>query len=93
MGRVLLTIVFPLLLPTALYMAWRLGFGRAINFPTTWIWLMVAGLVLVSITLVFVRLDLGRPQEGIYVPPYVKDGQIVPGHLEAAPAAPPAPAP
>jgi hypothetical protein len=88
MGRAFLTIIFPLLLPTGLYIAWRLGLGRAINLPAMWIWLLVAGVVLVSLTLVLVSTDFGRPQEGIYVPPHLSDGQIVPGHLEPGPVSP-----
>ena len=43
MGRVFLTIIVPLLLPTALYAAWRGLVGKQINIPAVWIWLAVVG--------------------------------------------------
>jgi hypothetical protein len=86
MGRVFLTIIVPLLLPTALYAAWRALAGKQINVPAVWLWLAVAGLVLASAMLVFVSVDFGEPKEGVYVPPRVMpDGTVVPGHIETAP--------
>ncbi len=82
MGRVLLTIIIPLLLPTALYVGWRLSFGRGANLPPMSLWLMLAGLVLAALTLVLLNTDFSRPREGRYVPPYVEDGVVVPGHIE-----------
>lgn len=86
MGRVFLTIIVPLLLPTALYAAWRVLAGKQINIPAVWIWLAVAGLALASAMLVLVSVDFGEPKEGKYVPPHVSDGAVVPGHVESAPA-------
>jgi hypothetical protein len=93
MGRVFLTIIVPLLLPTALYMGWRALPGRQINLPAAWVWLLVAGLVLASLTLVAVSVDFGEPKTGRYVPPHTGDagvvpGHIEPGHIEPGPAAP-----
>jgi len=86
MGRVLLTIIVPLLLPSALYFGWRFALGRGINLPATWIWLAASGLVLAALTLVVLSLDFGAPREGVYVPPHVSDGKVVPGRIEPAPA-------
>ncbi len=86
MGRVLLTIIVPLLLPTALYLAWRLGLGRSVSLPANWIWLLVAGVALASLTLIAVSVQFGAPRQGVYVPPHVSDGEIVPGHIEPGPA-------
>jgi hypothetical protein len=89
MGRVFLTIIVPLLLPTALYAAWRVLAGKQINVPAVWIWLAVAGLGLASLMLVFVSVDFGQPKEGQYVPPHVgAGGAVIPGHIETAPAGP-----
>ena len=88
MGRVFLTIIVPLLLPTALYFAWRFAAGRGVTLPTTWLWLIVAGLALACVTLVAVSTDFGGQRAGIYVPPHVSNGQVVPGHIEPGPAAP-----
>ncbi|HXE27796.1 MAG TPA: DUF6111 family protein [Stellaceae bacterium] len=83
MGRVFLTIIVPLLLPTALYAVWRVLAGKQINVPAVWVWLTVAGLVLASVMLVFVSVDFGVPKDGQYIPPHVGErGTVVPGHIE-----------
>lgn len=89
MGRVFLTIIVPLLLPTALYAAWRVLVGKQINVPAVWVWLTVAGLALASAMLIFISVDFGGSKEGQYVPPHVTpNGTVVPGHIEQAPAGP-----
>jgi hypothetical protein len=88
MAREFLTIIIPLLLPTALYLAWRFAAGRGMTVPSYWIWLVVAGLALASVTLIAVNVDFGAPRGGIYVPPHVSDGTVVPGHIEPGPAEP-----
>lgn len=88
MGRAFLTIIVPLLLPTALYVLWRALPGRRLNLPAAWLWLTVAGLALASLTLVLVSVDFGEPKSGQYVPPRVDSGGVVPGHIETAPRAP-----
>ena len=72
MGRVFLTIIVPLLLPTALYIVWRGMIGKQINIPAAWIWLSIAGVVLASLTLVFVsvRSGGGRTQRPIRAAAY-----------------------
>lgn len=91
MGRVFLTIIVPLLLPTALYAAWRILAGKQIAIPTVWVWLVVAGLVLASLTLVALSVDFGEPAGGRYVPPHVSGNTVVPGRIEIAPATPSTP--
>ena len=88
MGRVFLTIVVPLLLPTAVYLAWRVAAGRGLSLPASWLWLVVSGLALACLTLIAASLDFGLPRQGVYVPPHVTNGQVVPGHIEPGPAAP-----
>ena len=85
MGRVFLTIIVPLLLPTALYIVWRAMVGKQINIPAAWIWLSIAGVVLASLTLVFVSVDFGEPRNGQYVPPHINGDAVVPGRIEPAP--------
>jgi hypothetical protein len=87
MGRVLLTIIIPLLLPTALYVGWRLTLGRTATVPPTSLWVAAAALVAVSLALILVNTDFSRPREGKYIPPHVKDGVVVPGHVEPDPDA------
>jgi hypothetical protein len=88
MGRVFLTIIIPLLLPTALFLTWRVAAGRGVSLPLSWLWLVIAGLALASLTLIAVNVDFGAPRGGIYVPPHVSDGQVVPGHIEPGQAEP-----
>jgi hypothetical protein len=91
MFRVFLTIVLPLLLPTALYLLWIgiLGSsqeGGAVSWTTVpWIWLAGAGAVLLAIVLLVVTVHFGSSQEGVYVPPRWEGERIVPGHIEPNP--------
>jgi hypothetical protein len=91
MLRVFLTIVLPLLLPTALYLLWigTLGSspeGGAIPWTAVpWIWLAGAGAVLLAIVLFVVTVHFGAPQDGVYVPPRWQGDRIVPGHIEPQP--------
>jgi hypothetical protein len=88
MTREFLTIVLPLLLPTALYLLWAVSVGRAQTadaasmwrgFP--WIWLTLAGVALVAVVVALVvQFDDSRTP-GTYVPPRVENGEIVPGHV------------
>jgi hypothetical protein len=88
MLRVFLTIVLPLLLPTALYLLWIAALGSHSDgtIPWTtmpWIWLAGAGAVLLAIVLLVVTVHFGAPQEGVYVPPRWQGDRIVPGHIES----------
>jgi hypothetical protein len=91
MFRVFLTIVLPLLLPTALYLLWVaiLGpspGGAASSWRTVpWLWLAGAGAALLAIVLIVVTVHFGSPQQGVYVPPRWDGHQIIPGHIEPAP--------
>jgi len=87
MPRVLLTIVLPLLLPTAFYLVWvitlrrpRDGVAAWATWP--WVWLAGAGIALLAIVLFFVTIRFGKQEEGVYIPPRWQNGYIVPGHIE-----------
>ena len=88
MPRVLLTIVLPLLLPTALYLVWVTTLRRPQRDDMTlwtalpWIWLAGAGIALLAIVLFAVTAHFGAPQEGVYIPPRWQNGHIVPGHID-----------
>jgi hypothetical protein len=88
MLRVLLTIVLPLLLPTAAYLLWVGTFGaerggQAVRWVAVpWMWLAGAGVVLLAIVLFVVTVHFGAPQEGVYVPPRWEGDRIIPGHIE-----------
>lgn len=88
MVRVVLTIVLPLLLPTALYALWvtTLGAphdGAAVAWTSLpWVWLAGAGAVLLAVVLLVVTVGFGSRQEGVYIAPRYMNGHIVPGHIE-----------
>jgi hypothetical protein len=88
MPRVLLTIVLPLLLPMALYLVWAVTLRRLERHGPAWwtawpwVWLAGAGIALLAIVLFVVTVHFGGPQEGVYVPPHLQNGHIIPGHIE-----------
>jgi hypothetical protein len=92
MLRVFLTIVLPLLLPTAIYVAWLTVLQWSAQDVTPaegvhwtalpWVWLAAAGVALLVIVLVTVTVHFGEPETGTYVPPRYENGRIAPGHLE-----------
>jgi hypothetical protein len=92
MLRVLLTIVLPLILPTAAYLLWvgtlggEQGGGRVRWRAVPWLWLASAGAVLLAIVLFVVTVHFGALQEGVYVPPRWEGDRIIPGHVEPRPA-------
>ena len=94
MIRAFLTIVLPLLLPTALYLLWAIAMRRAQTAGVTdilrglpWPWLGAAGIALLAAVLVLVAFGFGRSADTAhYVPPRTIDGKIVPGHIEPGPA-------
>ena len=88
MARVFITIVLPLLLPTALYLLWVGTWGAPHDggaVPWTavpWVWLAGAGAVLPVIVLLVITVGFGSSQQGVYVAPRWQNGRIVPGHIE-----------
>lgn len=94
MIRAFLTVILPLLLPTALYLLWvfamrrveAAGVGELLR-GMPWIWLAAAGVVLLAGALTLAALGFGRSADTAdYVPPRAVGGHIVPGHIEPAPA-------
>lgn len=92
MLRVILTIVVPLLLPTAIYVLWMRtvrwdGPGGAAQWRAMpWIWLAGAGAVLLAVVLFVVTVHFGTSEPGTYVPPRYEGGRVVPPHIEPKPA-------
>lgn len=87
MPREILTLVVPLLLPTLLYLVWlratrwsEAGSARAWR-GLPWVWLALTGVALTAVVLFVVTVGFGTEMPGIYVPPRVENGQIVPGHF------------
>lgn len=91
MLRVLLTVVLPLLLPTAIYVAWIVIASQSTNreelrlSALPLVWLAIAGVALLAAVLVTVSVHFGAPVRGRYVPPRYENGRVVPPHLEPLP--------
>jgi len=91
MGRILLQVVVPILLPSALYALWMLAERRRLEVAgapgrqrwveAPWLWLLALGLFFAGIIAMALALFGGESTVGEYVPPQVKDGRIVPGHV------------
>ena len=88
MIRHLITIAIPLLAPVALYLlySWHLQRkgGQTGDDPFSWkeipwIWLIVAGLTLMSATLLASTFISRNPDAQQYEPPRFEDGKRVPG--------------
>ena len=89
MARVILSIILPLLLPTALYFlyAWYASRraeaagveARQIEVP--WSWLAIAGVALVMVSLAINFIDHGFKPGGKYEPARIEDGKVVPGRV------------
>ena len=70
MSRELLSILVPLLLPAVLYFA-GVAVVRKVSAETSlphvsWVWLLVAGVLLVALTLFVFNVHYGRLQPGSY---------------------------
>jgi phosphoglycerol transferase MdoB-like AlkP superfamily enzyme len=74
------------LLPFALYGVYLRISKRGEDAPARahpWSVLFVSGLVLVAASFVIWGVTEGSGQQGVYVPPHVEDGRVVPGHVES----------
>ena len=91
MLRVIVTIVLPLLLPTALYLAWVQTAhwarrGEEVRWAALpWLWLAGCGVLLLALVLFVITVHFGTSEPGVYVPPRYEDGRIVPSHIEPKP--------
>jgi hypothetical protein len=98
MLRIVISYVVPFLLPLAGYAAWiwyrtryaeRHG-GEAPKFEQgPWPLMLFLGAVLTLTMLAVTALQQGAAPGGVYVPPHVENGQVVPGRFESKPAGPP----
>lgn len=88
--RQFLSVVVPLLLPTALYFLYLLAFrrgglpqgGAGVSPEVPWIWLGIAGAALVALTFVLLAHFDGAPPGSTYVPARVINGEVEPGRFE-----------
>jgi len=89
MVRIFFTYVFPLLLPTALYMTW-VWYARRTHDDDSGVdlpglrrgplfWSLVTGFVLMMAGLTVIALTSGDPPDsGTYQSPRLEDGKVVP---------------
>ena len=92
MVRILAELLLAILLPGAVYLLWLVyernraaALGR--TDPLRWedvpvVWLALAGFGLAAVLLVATAFLGETDVRGRYVPPELKDGRIVPGHVE-----------
>jgi hypothetical protein len=77
-------VVFLFLLPFALYALYLRFRGQDESAPTIghpWTELIIAGLVLVAGSFVLWGVFDDANQRGVYVPPHLEDGRLVPGRV------------
>lgn len=92
MFRLFFTFIVPLILPTAGYLLWnwlqlrRTIAGRRADPPPGFAdmpWVILAGagvsLLLVTVLALYLRDGAGGSPTDTYIPPHLKDGEIVPG--------------
>ena len=90
MLRVIVSVVVPLVLPTIFYFtyAWYVarrarmaGVEEPKEIDAPWSWLIGAGVVLAAISFGANFMGHGDAPGGVYVPPHMEDGKIVPGRV------------
>jgi nicotinamide riboside transporter PnuC len=90
MTRLLIQYLLPLILPAVIFLIWAwlsrhrhaTGSLQSRLQEGPWLWLIVAGLVLMVGGLVYMALSTGGDAGGTYVAPRWEDGRIVPGRIE-----------
>ena len=90
--KLFLTKILPLLLPLAIYVGWLIyARKRARALGTTkprtiidapWPIMLLTGLSVMIFGMVALGLFTGEKPGGIYVPPHMENGEIVPGQVK-----------
>lgn len=91
MARILFQIIFPIVLPALLYALWMTAERRraeaagAAEKPSwsaaPWLWLLTLGVFFAGVVAAAVAVFGGDPAGGVYVPPELRDGRVIPGHV------------
>jgi hypothetical protein len=92
MSRILVQFVLPTLLPALLYALWLAAMRRRVEAAGDdhpgwsdhpWVWLLALGLFFAAIITIASAMFSGDGTEGLYVPPRIENGRIVPGHIDS----------
>ncbi|MCB1483190.1 MAG: hypothetical protein KDJ55_14815 [Rhodobiaceae bacterium] len=74
------------LLPFLVYGFWLYFSRQVVNAPENWkphlFWLVVAGFVVTIAAFIAMAAFSGAPTTGVYTPPEIRDGVVVPGTIE-----------
>jgi hypothetical protein len=90
-ARILFQVVFPIVLPALLYALWMTAERRRVEagggdkprwVDAPWVWLLALGLFFAGLLAVAISVFGGGSGSGVYVPPSVQDGQVVPGRIQ-----------
>ena len=83
MLRFLLEVALPFLAPFAIFLAYRLLVTRGgpLLERTPWAMLIAFGTLLAIFALVSLTYTEGYAPGGVYVPPHVENGRIIPGEV------------
>ena len=95
MVRLMFTYVLPLVAPFLMYLAWN-AYARARARKTGGeepslqkgpiFWSIIAGFVFLGASLISLAMIGGvKPEAGVYIPPSIENGKIVPPRYEKAP--------
>ncbi|MEX0694853.1 MAG: DUF6111 family protein [Rhodospirillales bacterium] len=95
MVRLIFTYVVPLVAPFLMYLAWN-AYARARARQTGGeepslqkgpvFWSILAGFILLGASLITLAMIGGtNPDSGVYIPPRIEDGKIIPPSYEKAP--------
>ena len=74
------------LLPFMIYAFWLYFTRRLVNAPENWkpqlFWLAASGFAVTIAAFVVMAAFSGAPTTGVYTPPEIRDGVLVPGKIE-----------
>ena len=91
MGRILFQVVFPIVLPALLYGLWMAAERRRVEAgggekpswtDAPWLWLLALGVFFAGLIAAAIAVFGGGSSSGVYVPPELQDGQVVPGRIQ-----------
>ena len=89
--KLLLTKILPLLVPIAIYVVWliharkkakTLGQSKPRMREAPWLAMALTGVIILIISLIALGLFTGEKPGGIYIPPHMENGEIIPGQIK-----------